>query len=250
MPSAVLGGTEVDNADSGRLRSRIQFSCADGNAADAVSAPVSGAHGPQARVPPGSSPRLRSASTSIPSATVAVAYSFPQAAWCFATMRLSTIVDCRTLQVWNAPQHNVQDLPSEVLLFLLASRYCEVDSELKEIAWQLFSQHAPRLAASAGDLQFRDISISASITQQARANRTAWEVYYERVGVCRDYMHLAITFCRCMNIPARYCTGYLGDIGVPGSPIRWISALGSRRFWAASGTPSTPATTCRVSVGY
>jgi transglutaminase-like putative cysteine protease len=54
--------------------------------------------------------------------------------------------------------------------------------------------------------------------QQARATRTAWDAYYERVGVCRDYMHLAITFCRCMNIPARYCTGYLGDIGVPRQP--------------------------------
>ena len=53
---------------------------------------------------------------------------------------------------------------------------------------------------------------------QARANRTALEVYRERVGVCRDFMHLAITFCRCLNIPARYCTGYLGDIGVP--PVR------------------------------
>jgi transglutaminase-like putative cysteine protease len=53
---------------------------------------------------------------------------------------------------------------------------------------------------------------------QARSTRTALEAYRERTGVCRDYMHLAITFCRCLNIPARYCTGYLGDIGVPAAP--------------------------------
>ena len=51
--------------------------------------------------------------------------------------------------------------------------------------------------------------------QYARATKTAYEAYQERNGVCRDFAHLALTLCRCMNIPARYCTGYLGDIGVP-----------------------------------
>ncbi len=121
------------------------------------------------------------------------------------------------LQVWDAPQHSVQDLPSEVLLFLLASRYCEVDSKLKETAWQLFSQTPlgwPRVQAICNFVH-QHIRFDYS---QARATRTAWDTYYERVGVCRDYMHLAVTFCRCMNIPARYCTGYLGDIGVPVQP--------------------------------
>jgi transglutaminase-like putative cysteine protease len=128
----------------------------------------------------------------------------------------AVVEDCGLpdLQVWKAPQINVQDLPQEVLHFLLASRYCEVDSELKDIAWAKFSQTPPgwpRVQAVC-DFVHRHIHFDY---QQARANRTALEVYRERVGVCRDYMHLAITFCRCLNMPARYCTGYLGDIGVP-----------------------------------
>jgi transglutaminase-like putative cysteine protease len=121
------------------------------------------------------------------------------------------------LQVRNALQHNVQDLPFEVLTFLLASRYCEVDSELKEIAWQRFSstQFGWQRVQAICDFVNQHIRFDY---MRARANRTAREIYYERVGVCRDYMHLAITFCRCMNIPARYCTGYLGDIGIPPQP--------------------------------
>ncbi len=118
------------------------------------------------------------------------------------------------VQVWDALQHQVQDLPCEVLLFLLASRYCEVDSELREFAWSLFG-HLPAgwpLVQSICDFVHRHICFDY---MQARANRTALEVFRERTGVCRDYMHLAITFCRCLNVPARYCTGYLGDIGVP-----------------------------------
>lgn len=121
------------------------------------------------------------------------------------------------VQVWNALQHQVQDLPNEVLLYLLASRYCEVDSELRETAWSLFG-HLPAgwpLVQAVCNFVHKHIRFDY---MQARANRTALEVYRERVGVCRDYMHLAITFCRCLNIPTRYCTGYLGDIGVPQQP--------------------------------
>jgi transglutaminase-like putative cysteine protease len=113
-----------------------------------------------------------------------------------------------------AYQHPVQDLPPDALLFLLASRYCEVDSELKDVAWQLFG----RLPAGWPLVQAVCDFVHAHIRfdyQLARANRTALEVYRERVGVCRDFTHLAVTFCRCLNVPARYCTGYLGDIGVP-----------------------------------
>ncbi len=59
---------------------------------------------------------------------------------------------------------------------------------------------------------------SPSAIEHARATRTASDVYQERTGVCRDFAHLAVTFCRCMNIPARYVNGYLGDIGVPPDP--------------------------------
>ncbi len=121
------------------------------------------------------------------------------------------------LQVWNASQVNVQELPQEVLLFLLASRYCEVDSELKDIAWALFANTPPGWPRVQAVCDFVNRHIRFDY-MQARANRTAREAYRERIGVCRDYMHLAITFCRCLNIPARYCTGYLGDIGVPLAP--------------------------------
>jgi transglutaminase-like putative cysteine protease len=121
------------------------------------------------------------------------------------------------VQVYDALQHNVQDLPNEVLLFLLASRYCEVDSELRDTAWSLFG-HLPAgwpLVQAVCNYVHQHIRFDY---MQARANRTALEVYRERAGVCRDYMHLAVTFCRSLNIPARYCTGYLGDIGVPRQP--------------------------------
>jgi transglutaminase-like putative cysteine protease len=121
------------------------------------------------------------------------------------------------VQMWNALQHSVQDLPGEALLFLLASRYCEVDSELRDTAWSLFG-HLPAgwpLVQAVCNYVHQHIRFDY---MQARANRTALEVFRERAGVCRDYMHLAVTFCRCLNIPARYCTGYLGDIGVPRQP--------------------------------
>ncbi len=128
----------------------------------------------------------------------------------------AVVEDCGLpdLQVPNAEQFQVDQLPNEVLLFLLASRYCEVDSELKDIAWTLFKGTAPgwpRVQAIC-DFVHRHIRFDYL---QARGNRTALDVYREQVGVCRDFMHLAIAFCRSCNIPARYCTGYLGDIGVP-----------------------------------
>jgi transglutaminase-like putative cysteine protease len=112
-----------------------------------------------------------------------------------------------------AQQLPVQDLPEETLLFLLGSRYCETD-RLSETAWNLFGQ-APtgwgRVQAIC-DYVHRQITFGY---EHARTTRTARETLHERTGVCRDYAHLAVAFCRCMNIPARYCTGYLGDIGVP-----------------------------------
>jgi len=112
-----------------------------------------------------------------------------------------------------AQQVAVQDLPEETLLFLLGSRYCETD-RLSDTAWGLF-KNAP---TGWGRVQAICDYVNRHITfgyEHARATRTALEAYQEKVGVCRDYAHLAVAFCRCMNIPARYCTGYLGDIRIP-----------------------------------
>lgn len=121
-------------------------------------------------------------------------------------------------QVPDACQHEVQDLPDEVLQFLLGSRYCEVDSELSEFAWNRFATTTagwPRVQAIC-DFVHHHIQFDY---MKARVDRTARDAFREGVGVCRDFMHLAITLCRCMNIPARYATGYLGDIGVPPAPF-------------------------------
>jgi transglutaminase-like putative cysteine protease len=110
-------------------------------------------------------------------------------------------------------QHPVEDLPEESLVFLLGSRYCETD-RLTVAAWDLFGRTptgTQRIQAIC-DYVHRHITFNY---QDARSTRTAWEAFQERKGVCRDYAHLAIAFCRCMNIPARYCTGYLGDMGTP-----------------------------------
>jgi transglutaminase-like putative cysteine protease len=112
-----------------------------------------------------------------------------------------------------AVQHMVQDLPSDTLVYLLGSRYCETD-RLSETAWSLFEQTPPGWPRVQAISHFVNQHITFGY-QHARATKTALEVFHERTGVCRDFTHLAIAFCRCMNIPARYCTGYLGDIGVP-----------------------------------
>jgi transglutaminase-like putative cysteine protease len=111
----------------------------------------------------------------------------------------------------SAGQHAVEDLPEETLVFLLGSRYCETD-RLSEIAWGLFAATPPGWARVQAICDYVHNHIVFGY-EHARATKTAWEAFNERKGVCRDYAHLAITFCRCMNIPARYCTGYLGDMG-------------------------------------
>src|SRR5271165_4986853 len=115
--------------------------------------------------------------------------------------------------VTDAWQHEVRDLPEETLVFLLGSRYCETDL-LSEAAWRLFSRTPPGWSRVQAICDFVHNHIAFNY-QDARPTRTAWEAFQERKGVCRDFAHLAVAFCRCMNIPARYCTGYLGDIGMP-----------------------------------
>jgi transglutaminase-like putative cysteine protease len=113
----------------------------------------------------------------------------------------------------SAGQHSVQDLPEEALVFLLGSRYCETDL-LSQTAWQLFSGTAPGYARVQAICDYVHNHIAFNY-QNASATRSAAQAFNEGTGVCRDYAHLAITFCRCMNIPARYCTGYLSDVGTP-----------------------------------
>jgi transglutaminase-like putative cysteine protease len=115
--------------------------------------------------------------------------------------------------VASAQQHMVQDLPDETVRFLLGSRYCETDL-LSETAWQLFGQTPLGWARVQAICDFVHNHIVFDY-MKARPTRTAWEAFNERSGVCRDFAHLGVAFCRCMNIPARYCTGYLSDIGVP-----------------------------------
>jgi transglutaminase-like putative cysteine protease len=115
--------------------------------------------------------------------------------------------------VANARQHPVELLPEETLVYLLASRYCDTEN-LSAVAWHLFGDSMPGWLRVQAICDFVHQHIEFGY-QFARSTRTASEAFYEQRGVCRDYAHLAITLCRCLNIPARYCTGYLGDIGVP-----------------------------------
>ncbi len=107
----------------------------------------------------------------------------------------------------------VPDLPDGCLIYLLGSRYCETD-RLSQIAWDLFGHIPPGWGRVQAICDFVHGHIRFGYLD-ARATRTAAEAYEERMGVCRDYAHLAVAFCRCLNIPARYVNGYLGDIGVP-----------------------------------
>ena len=113
----------------------------------------------------------------------------------------------------DAVQHEIADLPDEVLVYLLGSRYCETDL-LGDLAWSLFGHLEPGWNKVQAIVDYAHKRIRFSYPE-AKPTRTAHIAHDEQVGVCRDYAHLAVTLCRCMNIPARYCTGYLGDIGVP-----------------------------------
>ncbi|MEA2850698.1 MAG: hypothetical protein QOE02_717 [Rhodospirillaceae bacterium] len=143
----------------------------------------------------------------------------------------------------SAPQHAVEDLPAETIVYLLGSRYCETD-RLSDIAWQLFAQTAPGWARVQAICDYVHNHITFGY-QYARPTKTAREAFDERNGVCRDYAHLGITFCRCMNIPARYCTGYLGDIGVPpvDAPMDfagWFEAYLGGRWYTFDPRNNTP----------
>ena len=117
------------------------------------------------------------------------------------------------IQAPGATQAPIEDLPDDILVYLLGSRYCETD-RMSDVAWGLFGNTEPGWARVQAIVDFAHSHIEFGY-HHARHTKTAWDAHQERAGVCRDFAHLAITLCRCMNIPARYCTGYLGDIGVP-----------------------------------
>jgi transglutaminase-like putative cysteine protease len=133
-----------------------------------------------------------------------------------------------------AMQHPVERLPAETLTYLLASRYCETDSLTAE-AWRLFGHTPPGWARVQAVCDFVHAHIAFGYAH-ARPTKTAMEAYREGRGVCRDYTHLAIAFCRALNIPTRYCTGYLSDIGQ--SPphgtmdfAAWMEVYLGGRWW-------------------
>lgn len=133
-------------------------------------------------------------------------------------LRIST--DCVVLdsglpdpRAMDAYQVSVENLPEETLVFLLASRFCDSD-RLLDLAWTLFGAAKPGWARVQAICDFAHEHITFGY-EHARVTRTASEAYEEGLGVCRDYAHLAVAFCRALNIPARYCTGYLSDVGTP-----------------------------------
>ncbi len=136
---------------------------------------------------------------------------------------------------WDAVQHPVEELSPETLLFLLGSRYCETDC-LSEEAWRLFGNTAPGWSRVQAICDFVHNHVTFGY-EHSRATRTAAETYAERHGVCRDFTHLAVAFCRCMNIPTRYCTGYVSDIGQPPPYASmdfaaWMEVYLGGKWWA------------------
>jgi len=136
----------------------------------------------------------------------------------------------------------VGEVPSEFLCYLLNSRYCEVD-RFSSIAHELFGHISPGWSRVQAICDWVHGKVTFSYPH-ARPTKSALDVYTERIGVCRDFQHLAITFCRAMNIPARYATGYLGDIGVPpGGPMdfsAWFEVYLENRWWTFDARHNKP----------
>ena len=137
----------------------------------------------------------------------------------------------------------VQYLPSDVLQYLLSSRYCEVD-RMSNIATELFGGIAPGWNRVQAVCEWVHNKVTFGY-QYANATKTALDVFTDRCGVCRDFQHLAVTMCRALNIPARYATGYLGDIGVPAAPMpmdfsAWFEAYLEDRWWTFDARHNQP----------
>ena len=144
----------------------------------------------------------------------------------------------------DAKEVPLHEVPAEYLVYLLGSRYCETD-KLSNIAWNLVRQRAhldgTRVQAIC-DFVNNHLTFGY---QYARATRTAFEAYEERLGVCRDFAHLAVTLCRCMNIPTRYANGFLGDIGIPPDPApmdynAWMEVYLDHKWWIFDARHNVP----------
>ncbi len=143
----------------------------------------------------------------------------------------------------SAREVHIEDLPKDILVYLLSSRYCEVDL-LSSTALQLFGGIPNGWARVQAVCDWVHNHVTFGYPH-ARSTRTALEVFHERVGVCRDFQHLAVTLCRSLNIPARYATGYLGDIGIPPQPCpmdfsAWFEVYLENRWWTFDARHNTP----------
>jgi transglutaminase-like putative cysteine protease len=145
--------------------------------------------------------------------------------------------------VLDAQEIPFEQVPNKYLVYLLGSRYCETD-KLADTAWQLFGStpRGWRRVQAICDFVCDHLTFGY---QYARATRTAYEAFEERKGVCRDFAHLAVTFCRCMNIPTRYANGFLGDIGVPPDPApmdynAWFEVYLDGRWFTFDARHNTP----------
>jgi transglutaminase-like putative cysteine protease len=162
------------------------------------------------------------------------------------TFRTEAIIrDSGLPEPW--PEHAigtpVEQLPDETLGYLLPSRYCEVD-QMTATAWEMFGNLDPGWPRVRAILDFTHGHLRFDY-QQASPKRTAMGAFNDKVGVCRDFMHLAITMCRCLNIPARYTTGYLGDIGVPPVPCpmdfsAYFEVFLDGKWWALDARHNKP----------
>jgi transglutaminase-like putative cysteine protease len=144
---------------------------------------------------------------------------------------------------WHAQEVPVPELPLEVLPYLMSSRYCEVD-RCSEIAWSLFGHTPTGWARVQAICDWVHTHVRFGY-EYARPTKTAYDVYVERTGVCRDFMHLAIAFCRCLNIPARYASGYLGYIGIPPQPVpmdfsAWFEVYLDHQWYTFDARYNTP----------
>jgi transglutaminase-like putative cysteine protease len=143
----------------------------------------------------------------------------------------------------DAVEHSIHELPNDTLRYLLSTRYCEVD-RLGAVALELFGG-LPKGWSRVQAVCSWVYNHVAFGYQYARPTKTALDVFTERQGVCRDFQHLAITFCRALNIPARYATGYLGDIGIPATPTpmdfsAWFEVYLSGQWWTFDARHNFP----------
>lgn len=159
-----------------------------------------------------------------------------------ALLEDSGLTDAVDPQIAEVP---VPELPDDTIGYMIGSRYCETD-HLSNLAWSLFGHLPPGAARVQAITDYVHNHLSFGYGY-ARSTRTACQAHDERVGVCRDFAHLAIAFCRCLNIPARYVNGYLGDINVPADPApmdfsAWFEAYLGGKWHAFDARHNKPRT--------